>query len=53
VARILEGSLPATLPVESLTHLEITINTETARVLGLVLPRSLLTRADAIIRARP
>ena len=52
VARILRGALPTTLPVESLTHLEMTVNAETARALGLTLPRSLLTRADAVIRAR-
>jgi len=50
VARILAGSAPATLPVESLTHLEMTVNAETARALGLALPRSLLTRADAVIQ---
>jgi putative tryptophan/tyrosine transport system substrate-binding protein len=50
VARIVEGSMPATLPVESLTHLELTVNVEAARALGLALPRSLLARADAVIR---
>lgn len=51
VARILAGSGPATLPVELLTHLELTVNAGTARALGLALPRSLLTRADAVIGA--
>jgi putative ABC transport system substrate-binding protein len=50
VARILGGSMPATLPVESLTHLQLTVNAETARALGLALPRSLLARADAVIQ---
>lgn len=50
VARILTGSAPATLPVESLMHLELTVNADTARALGLALPRSLLTRADAVIQ---
>lgn len=49
VARILGGSAPATLPVESLRHLELAVNADTARALGLALPRSLLTRADTII----
>ena len=53
VGRILEGSMPATLPVEMITHLEVTVNADTARALGLAVPRSLLRRADAIIRARP
>jgi putative ABC transport system substrate-binding protein len=51
VTRVLGGSMPATLPVESLTHLGLTVNAETARALGLALPRSLLTRADTVIRA--
>lgn len=50
VARILGGSMPATLPVEPLTHVELTVNAETARALGLALPRSLVTRADTVIR---
>lgn len=49
VARILAGSAPATLPVESLTHLELAVNAGTARSLGLALPCSLLARADAVI----
>ena len=52
VARVLAGSGPATLPVESLPHLELTVNAATARALGLALPRSLLARADAVIGAR-
>lgn len=52
VARILAGSAPATVPVESLPHLELTVNADTARGLGLELPRSLLARADALIGAR-
>jgi putative ABC transport system substrate-binding protein len=50
VARILAGSVPATMPVEPLTHLELTVNAETARALGLALPRSLLAKADAVIQ---
>jgi len=50
VARIVWGSMPATLPVESLTHLGLTVNADAARALGLALPRWLLTRADAVIR---
>jgi putative ABC transport system substrate-binding protein len=52
VARILAGSAPATVPVESLPRLELTVNADTARGLGLELPRSLLARADALIGAR-
>jgi putative ABC transport system substrate-binding protein len=49
VVRILGGSMPATLPVESLTRLELMVNARAAQALGLALPRSLLARADAVI----
>ena len=49
VVRILGGSMPATLPVESLTRLELTVNARAAQALGLALPRSLLARADVVI----
>jgi putative ABC transport system substrate-binding protein len=51
VGRILAGATPATLPVEALGNLEIAINLGTARTLGARLPRSLLSRADGIIRS--
>ena len=49
VVRILGGASPATLPVETLGNLELTINAEAARMLGLTLPPSLLSRANGII----
>jgi putative tryptophan/tyrosine transport system substrate-binding protein len=51
VQRILRGEKPATVPVEQLTRLELTINRQAAQTLGLVLPLSLLARADAVIGA--
>ena len=51
VGRILAGSAPATLPVETLTHVALTVNAGTARALGLALPHSLLARADTVIGA--
>jgi ABC-type uncharacterized transport system substrate-binding protein len=49
VQRIVRGEKPAAIPVEQLTHLELTINRQAARTLALALPPSLLARADSVI----
>jgi putative ABC transport system substrate-binding protein len=50
IAKILEGTPPAGLPIERPVRYELVINLNTAKALGLTIPQSFVSRADEVIQ---
>jgi putative tryptophan/tyrosine transport system substrate-binding protein len=49
VVKVLQGARPAEIPIQTPEQLTLTLNLTTAKAIGLVLPSSILERADRLV----
>jgi putative ABC transport system substrate-binding protein len=50
VDKILKGTRPADMPIEQATNYIVAVNLKTAKSLGLVIPQSILVRANEVVQ---
>jgi putative ABC transport system substrate-binding protein len=50
VQRVLSGTDPRNLKIETVENVELAINLKTAKALGLTIPPNVLARANNVIR---
>ena len=50
VDKLLRGAQPTSIPVEQPTEFELAVNLKAAKILGINMPRSVMLRADTVIR---
>ena len=50
VDKLFRGARPGDLPVEQATRFELIVNLKTAKLLGVAIPPSVLSRADEVIQ---
>jgi putative ABC transport system substrate-binding protein len=50
VQRVLNGVKPSDLPVQAVDKIDLVINLQTAKQIGLTIPQSVLYRADKVIK---
>jgi putative ABC transport system substrate-binding protein len=49
VDKIFKGTSPADIPVEQSDNIDLVVNLQTAKALGLIVPQALLVSADEVI----